>query len=60
MKITRKGLRIKTADENESILKAELFNKAVDREAMRNLSYVFYSFCICGAVNSFLYNPHKR
>lgn len=60
IEVTRNGLRIKSADESESVLKAELLTKAVDREAMRYLSYVLYPLCICGAAYSLLYQPHKR
>lgn len=31
-----------------------------DVESMRYLSYVMYPLCICGAIYSLLYVPHKR
>lgn len=61
IEITRKGLRIRTTTEDSaSVQKAEQLTKAVDREAMRYLSYVLYPLCVCGAVYSLIYQPHKR
>lgn len=60
IEITKSGLRIKTLDDSDSVKKAEQRTKEVDREAMTYLSYVLYPLCICGAVYSLLYQPHKR
>lgn len=54
------GFRLRSANENASVTKAEERTKQVDREAMTYLSYLLYPLCICGAVYSLLYQPHKR
>lgn len=32
----------------------------VDAQAMKYLSYVLYPLCVCGAIYSLIYQPHKR
>lgn len=45
---------------SDDIDKAEMRTRAVDAEAMQYLSYILYPICICGAVYSLIYQPHKR
>lgn len=37
----------------------ESYTRQVDREAMTYLSYLLYPLCICGAIYSLIYQPHK-
>lgn len=60
IEVTMSGFHVRTNYENESIAKEENRTKEVDKEAMKYLSYVLYPLCICGAVYSLIYQPHKR
>lgn len=60
LEITLSGIRVKPNVESKNVQKEENRTKEVDKEAMRYLSYVLYPLCICGAVYSLLYQPHKR
>lgn len=60
LEITLSGIRVKPNVESKSVQKQENRTKEVDREAMTYLSYVLYPLCICGAVYSLIYQPHKR
>ena len=53
------GFRIRQNNYNEIINKAERLTSEVDREAMKYLSYLLYPLCICGAIYSLIYQPHK-
>lgn len=55
------GWRLRRAadEESASVRRAESRTQAVDREAMRYLSWVLYPLCAAGAVYSLLYQPHK-
>ena len=60
LEITMSGIRVKKAsDENEKVTKAENQTLEFDRQAMTYLSYLLYPLCVCGAVYSLLYEPHK-
>lgn len=60
LEITWKGIRVKPNVESKNVQKQENRTKEVDREAMKYLSFVLYPLCICGAVYSLIYQPHKR
>lgn len=60
LEITLSGIRVKPNAESKSVQKQENRTKEVDKEAMKYLSYVLYPLCICGAVYSLIYQPHKR
>lgn len=47
-------------DSTKKLCAAELKTREVDAEAMRYLSYLLYPVCICGAIYSLMYEPHKR
>lgn len=59
IEISLSGFNIKKCDENDSVHKAELLTREVDKQAMIYLSYLLYPLCICGALYSLLYQPHK-
>lgn len=52
-------LRRAVDEPSASVRRAESRTQAVDREAMRYLSWVLYPLCAAGAVYSLLYQPHK-
>lgn len=56
-----KGIKIRTNNPNDSqtVAKAEETTRQIDRQAMIYLSYVLYPLCICGALYSLIYHPHK-
>lgn len=60
LEISWSGIRVKANAESKSVQKQENRTREVDKEAMKYLSYVLYPLCICGAVYSLLYQPHKR
>lgn len=59
IEISLSGLRIRTADVNGTIEKAEELTRNIDRQAMTYLSYLLYPLCVIGALYSLIYQPHK-
>ncbi|XP_077299967.1 lipid scramblase CLPTM1L [Arctopsyche grandis] len=51
--------KLRVATVSEDINKAEMRTREVDAEAMQYLSYILYPICVCGAVYSLIYQPHK-
>lgn len=54
----RKVLKVKFNTKNTDV--EEKRTEDVDAQAMKYLSYVLYPLCVCGAIYSLIYQPHKR
>jgi Cleft lip and palate transmembrane protein 1 (CLPTM1) len=59
LEVSWSGVKVKTVEESENLKNAEIRTREVDREAMRYLSYLLYPLCLCGAIYSLIYQPHK-
>lgn len=62
LEISMSGIRRKpdnTDSKTKSIGSAELRTEEFDKQGMRYLSYLLYPLCICGAVYSLIYYPHR-
>lgn len=46
-------------DQDSQLSKAENDTRVFDQQAMKYLSYLLYPLCICGAVYSLIYQPHR-
>ncbi|XP_026471333.1 cleft lip and palate transmembrane protein 1-like protein [Ctenocephalides felis] len=53
----RKVLKVKFNTKNTDV--EEKRTEDVDAQAMKYLSYVLYPLCVCGAIYSLIYQPHK-
>uniref|UniRef100_A0A6M2DY50 Lipid scramblase CLPTM1L n=1 Tax=Xenopsylla cheopis TaxID=163159 RepID=A0A6M2DY50_XENCH len=53
----RKVLKVKFNTKNTDV--EEKRTEDVDAQAMRYMSYILYPLCICGAIYSLIYQPHK-
>lgn len=49
-----------TFEKNVQESDEEAKTRQYDEESMKYLSYILYPLCICGAVYSLIYQPHKR
>nr|XP_029710334.1 cleft lip and palate transmembrane protein 1-like protein [Aedes albopictus] len=47
-------------DQSSQVSKAESATRLFDKQAMKYLSYLLYPLCVCGAIYSLIYQPHKR
>ncbi|XP_062714704.1 lipid scramblase CLPTM1L [Aedes albopictus] len=46
-------------DQSSQVSKAESATRLFDKQAMKYLSYLLYPLCVCGAIYSLIYQPHK-
>lgn len=46
-------------DQTSQLSQAENATRMFDKQAMKYLSYLLYPLCVCGAIYSLIYQPHK-
>lgn len=61
LKLGWSGIKYAPLTEETSLLsQAENDTRIFDKQAMKYLSYLLYPLCVCGAIYSLIYQPHRR
>lgn len=59
MDISWTGIKLRTKEGADAVVKAEIETNELDRQGMKYLSYVLYPLVLGYAVYSLIYHPHK-